>query len=172
VQRVITQGPVDTFTAFSFQMNDLQENGAFLIMWAEYRIKLVEVFFRPMFRNNDVALDAGQILIPQIVVVFEPSANAAPSVMVEYERFQGAVICDDSRAFGVVASPRMAQPVYDGIITSAYAIGSNKTWLQTAQNSIPHYGIYVAVSGSGNIAGPFQAWNVQVRYTIDFRLVR
>jgi len=168
--RLLTQAPTDSFFDLTFQVSDLQENGAFLIMWSEYRIKKVELMFRPMYRANSVVLQ-GQILIPQIFVVFDPASSIAPVNLVEYQRYSGLVVEDDSQSFAVTFTPRVAQPVYDGIITNAYSVG-NRPWLQTAQLSIPHYSVHVAVSGSANVAGPFQEWNVTTRYTVEFRVQR
>jgi len=169
--QTITQTPIDSFTDMTFQVSDLQENGAFLIMWSEYRIKKVELMFRPMFRANNV-LQQGTILIPQILVAFDPGSTASPVSVHDYQRYAGLVTQDDSQSFSVACSPRIAQPVYDGVITSAYSVGERTTWLQTVQPSIPHYSVHVAVTGSGTLAGPFQQWNVMVRYTLEFRVQR
>lgn len=168
---LITQSPVDSFFNLTFQMSDLQENGAFKIMWSEYRIVKVELMFRPMFRANNV-IQQGTILIPQILVVFDGTSTSAPATVQEFQRYAGLVTQDDSQSFSVTCMPRIATPVYDGIITSAYSVGEGRTWLQTAQPSIPHYSVHVAVTGSGNLAGPFQQWNVMTRYTLQFRLQR
>lgn len=167
----ITQQPIDSFYNLTFQMSDLQETGAFKIMWSEYRIMKVELMFRPMFRANNV-IQQGTILIPQILVVFDGTSTSAPATVQEFQRYAGLVVQDDSQSFSVTCMPRIATPVYDGIITSAYSVGEGKTWLQTAQPSIPHYSVHVAVTGSGNLAGPFQQWNVTTRYTLQFRLQR
>lgn len=167
---LLTQAPADSFFNLTFQVSDLQENGAFLIMWSEYRIKKVELMFRPMFRANSVGLQ-GQILIPQIFVAFDPASSISPVSLAEYQRYSGLVVEDDSQSFAVAFTPRVAQPVYDGIITNAYSVG-DRPWLQTAQLSIPHYSVHVAVSGSANVAGPFQEWNVTTRYTLEFRVQR
>lgn len=169
-QSVITQAPVDNITRFTFQVSDLLENGAFLILYSEYRIRMVEVCFRPMFRANSVALQTA-VAIPLIYVVYEPTSSTSLS-FAELIRFAGLVQQDDSKSFVVKCSPRIAIPVFDGIITSAYSVGSRDTWLQTEQLSIPHYGLFVGVSGSGNVAGPFQEWNVSIRYTLEFRIER
>jgi hypothetical protein len=168
---ILTQSPSDSFFNLTFQASDLQENGAFLIMWSEYRIKKVELMFRPMFRANFVG-EQGSILIPQLFVVYDPASTVSPNSIAEYQRYAGLVVQDDSQSFSVACTPRIAQPVYDGIITSAFSVGEKATWLQTAQLSIPHYSVHVAISGSGNVAGPFQQWNVTTRYTLEFRVQR
>lgn len=169
-EQTLTQAPVDNITRFTFQVSDLFENGAFRILYAEYRIRTVELCFRPMFRANSVSLQTA-IAIPLISVVYEPTSSTALSYP-DLQRYAGLVQQDDSRSFVVKCSPRIATPVFDGLITSAYSVGPRETWLQTEQLSIPHYGLFVGVSGSGNVAGPFQEWSVTVRYTLEFRIER
>jgi len=168
---VYVQAPVDSFRDLTFQVSDLQENGAFLIMWSQYMIRKVEMDFRPMFRANSVREQAA-IAIPLIYLVFDSSGATVPTTLPEYERFAGLVTQDDSESFHVTFEPRIATPVYDGVITTAYSVPKGRTWLSTAFLSIPHYSLHVAIGGSGNVAGPFQAWNVTTRYTIDVQLER
>lgn len=105
--RILTQTPVDSFYDLTFQASDLQENGAFLILWSEYRIRKVEMMFRPMFRANFV-IEQPNIIIPQIFVVFDPASTASPTTLQQYQRYAGLVVEDDSRSFTLAFNPRVA----------------------------------------------------------------
>lgn len=170
-QKIYSGNFADATFSEDFRLNLLQENGAMLIMWAEYKIVEIERTYRPMYRMNFIAEGPAVGTIPLIYVIYSPDQQFAPGGVASFQRYQGVVINDDSRSFTVKFRPKVALSVYDGIITSAYTVGP-PSWLQTIEPSIPHFGLHTLITGSGILGGPFQQWNVTTRYTIDFRIVR
>jgi len=163
----LVQGQFDSFSDFSFQVSDLQENGAFAIMFEEYRILSVTMTLRPMYRANAIINESTSGLIPQVYLVFDPTNGTLPSSVSDYQRYQALVVHDDSSAVTIAFAPKAQEAIYNGILTTAYA-PKNSCWISTSYLGVPHYGAHIAISGSG-VAAEGQHWNVSVSYSIAFR---
>jgi len=164
----LVQGQFDSFSDFSFQVTDLAENGAFAIMFVEYRIISVTMTFRPMYRANAIINESTSGLIPQIYLVFDPTNGTLPSSVSDYQRYQALVVHDDSSAVTIAFAPKAQEAIYNGILTTAYSPKLDSGWISTSYLGVPHYGAHVAISGSGVVAEG-QHWNVSVSYSIAFR---
>jgi len=167
----VDQQTLDTFTGLTFRLSDVPENGAYLILWSFYQIEKVELQFRPMYRANRVADAAAIGLIPEIYVAFDPdSTRATPVNLDEMRRYADLTVTDDSDGFVVSFRPRFAKTVFESALLSTYEPSNDQDWLPTIHNTVPHYNLFVAVTGSNVIGpGPFQAWNVVARYTLKFK---
>jgi len=169
---VLPQTGIDSFTSLQFQLNDVPENGAMLIMWSLYQITEVELQFRPMYRANPIQPLANG-LIPEIYVAYDSdSTRATPIDMNEMRRYADVTVTDDSVGFVVRFRPRFAKSLFENLLLNTYEPSHDNDWLPTIHNKVPHYSIFVGVTGSGNLAGPFQAWNVVARYHLAFKLER
>jgi len=164
---LVAQGIGATFHDYTFAMSDLPENGAYAILFQEYRLRKVDMFLRPMFRANSLA-QAGLAEIPLVYVVFDPTSYIPVSIA-NYQTFENVIVQDDSSTIQVSFCPVALISLYDGIITSAYAAAPRSTWLQTAEPSIPHNSLHIAVLGNSIIGAEFQQWNLEFRYTLEFR---
>lgn len=170
---LLQQGALDTFTGLQFRLNDLQENGAMLILWSLYQIEKIELQFRPMYRANSIAFDAPLGLIPEIYVAYDSdSTRATPASIDEMRRYADVSVTDDSGAFVVTFRPRFAKALFESLIANTYEPSENSDWLPTLHAAVPHYSAFVGITGSNNVAGPFQAWNVVARYHLAFKLER
>jgi hypothetical protein len=165
---IVTQGPVDVVSSQTFQVSDLLENGAFLILFEEFQIVKVELAFRPMYRANAI-VDALIGRIPEIYVAYDPTTAGPPTSVDPLGRYSDVAITDDSDPFVVSFRPRFAKRIYNGLLTDGFEPSVDSDWLSTSDLSIPHYHIFIGITGSMNIAGPFQSWNVVPRYTLRFR---
>jgi hypothetical protein len=171
----IAQAAGDAYTSLTFQLTDLLENGAMNIFWSLYQISEVSVEFRPAYRANSVIFDAPNGLIPQILVAFDPDSTVAGGGSLDVDRlrrYANVVVTDDKEGFMVKFRPRVAKPVYENILINTYEPSDDSDWFPTSHPAVPHYGLYVAVTGSNNIAGPFQEWNVITRYSLRFKSER
>jgi hypothetical protein len=170
---VIPQTAIDSFLSLQFRLNDLLENGAMLIMWSLYQIERIELQFRPMYRANSIVIDSPQVLIPEIYVAYDSDSTLTPPASIdEMRRYSDVTVTDDSVGFMVSFRPRFAKPLFESVIANTYEPSLNSDWLPTLHPAVPHYSAFVGVTGSGNIAGPFQAWNVTARYHVAFKLCR
>jgi hypothetical protein len=171
VADALTGGPADNIFPFTFQLSDLPENGAILIMFAEYRITSVTVSLAPMFRANTIVAEATIGPIPRILIVFSPEQTAL-ATKAEFERYQNLVINDDSTHTNVRFTPVVAQTVYNTALSNGLTIGPPGTWIPTNQPTVPHYGLHVLIEGSGLFGAQYQSWNRTVTYNLEFRVSR
>jgi len=166
---ILGQGPVDVFAALTFRLSDLPENGAYKILWSLFQIQRVELQFRPMYRANRI-VDAPNGLIPEIYVAFQPdSTQTVPTVIDDIRTFGDLVVTDDSDAFTVSFRPRFAKELFRSLALSTYEPSNDNDWLPTTAPDVPHYQTFVCITGSTNLAGPFQAWNVVARYHLTMK---
>jgi hypothetical protein len=169
---VLSQTPIDGFSELLFRLSDLPENGAFLIMWSLYQIEKIELQFRPMYRANPIA-NAPLGLIPEIYVAYQQDSTVALPVNIdEMRRYGDLVVTDDSDAFTVSFRPRFAKELFRSLVASTYEPSLDSDWLPTTVPDVPHYRSFIGITGSTNLAGPFQAWNVVARYHLNFKLQR
>jgi hypothetical protein len=169
---LLSQGPIDVFSALNFRLSDLPENGAELILWSFYQIERIELQFRPMYRANPIH-DAPAGLIPEIYVAYQSdSTTGTPISIDEMRRYADLVVTDDSDAFVVSFRPRFAKELFRSALLSTYEPSSNSDWLPTNAADVPHYSTFVGITGSTAVAGPFQVWNVVARYHLNFKLQR
>ena len=162
----ISQAQVDTFGTFQFQLADIEKDPSFALLFQQYRIPEIEIFFRPMFRANPTT---STILIPQILLAVDPNDISSWGTVGEASSNDGLVVIDDQESFGIRFAPRVAVAAYNGAF-SGFSTTDAPIWIDTSYNSVRHYGLKYAITGSGSAAGNDQAWNVSIRYTLEFRI--
>lgn len=59
--------------------------------------------------------------------------------------------------------PKVAQPVYDGLITTAYTVPTKQLWVNSVATGVPHYGIKGYISNWDMLANT----NVTSAFTFD-----
>lgn len=163
----ILQGTADTFGTFQFIWDDLPDSTNYSSLYMQYRIAEVQIFFRPMYRSN-FAAEASEYLTPLIYTAPQLINIGSWASIGQAQSYDGVLILDDMAPFSHRFTPVILSGAYDGSIVAA-AEPVPGPWLSTDSPDIRHYGLQWAISGGGLLATAFQAWNVNVRYTIQLR---
>jgi len=160
----LVQTVADKFGGFDFRLSDTDADNL-TDHYEHYRIVLIECFFRPEYRANNVAT-LGRM--PIIYVATDPTDSSSWASMAEARGHDNLITMDDSQGFCVKLRPRVNTYVYSGSAVAS-GIGGNP-WLTTADNVVRHYGIKYAITGAGGALTDLQEWNLDMRYTVQMRL--
>jgi len=163
---VLTQAQADTFGAFQFELTDTEASSV-AAFWQQYQIQAIEMQFRPMYRANPV-IDDTVCVIPLIFVAVDPNDISSWTTLSQAESHDNVAIKDDDRGFTLRLRPSVAAALYAGAFT-AFGHFPQQPWIDTASNSVRHYGVKWAITGSGFAASHYQSWRVISRYTVAFR---
>lgn len=166
---VIIQDDLDSFGGFDFRLAILTQGGNFAALFQQYRIDMVELTFRPMYRANPVS--ATPSLIPLIYVAPDINDGSSWSSISSACAADRVAQYDDSESFRLSLTPRVATDVYAGAFGS-FAMPNDRPWIDTDSPAVRHYGVKYAVTGAGIGATALQAWNVSIRYTVTLRKSR
>jgi hypothetical protein len=165
---VIAQTNVNSFGGYQFQLADTEATtiGQY---FQQYRIALVEIWFRPVFRAN-AAADQAAFAAPLIYVAVDPNDVSSWGTIAAALSTDNVIVSSDEQTFCLAFEPSPLMAVYAGATTfTSYAHLDTPYWIDTADNSVRHYGIKYAVTAG---LTHFQQWEVTIRETVQFRYGR
>jgi hypothetical protein len=164
----ITQTNVATFGGYQFELADT-EASALGAYFQQYRIAQIEIWFRPVYKANAAAA-APVFTLPLIYVAVDPNDVSSWGTLAAAQSTDNVVVNDDSETFMLKFEPSPLMAVYAGASTfTAFAHLDMPYWIDTADNTVRHYGIKWAIEGG---ATAFQVWQVSIRQTVEFRYGR
>lgn len=133
-----------------------------------YRVESVELLFRPTGITTVVDAVVGNTpTIPTLYVLVDYNDVTAPANLAEVERATQTHACTATSAMKISFTPRWLTPIYQTSSTLSYAMGNPKTWLNTSNGGIPHYGCKWLLSED---AGTGQFGNGKFSYNISCRM--
>lgn len=165
---VIAQTNVNSFGTFQFQLSDTEAT-SLGVFFQQYRIALIEIWFRPVFRAN-AAADQAAFAAPLIYTAVDPNDASSWGAISNALATDNVVVSSDEQTFMLAFEPSPLMAVYAGASTfTAFAHLDTPYWIDTADTSVRHYGIKYAVTAG---LTHFQQWEVTIRETVQFRYGR
>lgn len=166
----ITSGSVPTFGSLAFTLADLSGATHLTALYDTYRFVSVVLEFSPtgIQMVTSPYSSAGQN-VPFFYCVIDYNDAAIPTSIAELQQYSTCKTVLSTRPLRFSLTPRYLTMVFNGVLSTAYALGSSGQWLAGANAAIPHYGIKWALSpdpGAGE-AGRFH-FNLRAKYTIQF----
>lgn len=154
-----------------FTLSDLNGATDLIALYDSYRIRSVEVNFVVcgVQQVTSPYAPTAIVAVPMMTTVIDYNDISVPSSLAELDRYSTVVTQPSTISFVRKFSPRWQAMVYNGLVSTAYALGSRSAWLSTATSAIPHFGLKYCLgpdSGSG-LSQRFQ-YTVRVRYTVQF----
>lgn len=173
----ITTGPslilalaVDQNLSYSFNMRNMVNSVDFQSLYDMYRINKVTVFLE-RFWNNTGDTIAGTPYNQKIRVVHDYNDNNLLSNednYLEYSNCKSYNIVGNGAA-KIVLYPKIAQVIENVGGTQGFnAIPSNKVWLNTVDDQIPHFGIKVFIPAGTSTVGQ-ALFRVRVKFDVSFK---
>lgn len=165
-QTEINQSTGNVFGTYQFELNDLSEANAFAALYQLYRIKRIDMMFRPLWRNNSVAT-AAAYLPPLLYLAADVGNLATWTTLAQAQDNTNVTIVDDQETVTISLQPYVPFEVQSGSATPRGMLPS--PWLSTNDTLIRHFGLNYAISLGGAGATEFQGWAVIFRYTVQFQ---
>jgi hypothetical protein len=162
----ISQGNANVFGTFQFELNDLSEANTFQSLFQLYRIRRVDFMFRPLWRNNSVAI-ASAYLPPLLYIAADVGNLATWTTLAQANDNDNVTVADDQETVTISLEPFVPFEVQAGASTPRGMMPS--PWLSTNDTLIRHFGLNYAIQGGGLLATEFQSWSVTARYTVQFK---
>jgi hypothetical protein len=162
----ISQSNANVFGTYQFELNDLSEANTFAALFQLYRIQRVDFMFRPLYRNNSVAV-AANYLPPLLYVAADVGNLATWTTLAQAQDNDNVCISDDQETITIALEPYVPFEVQSGAATPRGMMPS--PWLSTNDTFIRHFGLNYAISLGGALATEFQSWAVIARYTVQFK---
>jgi hypothetical protein len=162
----IAQSTGNVFGTYQFELNDLSEANTFAALYQLYRIKRVDMMFRPLWRANPVSV-AAAYLPPLLYTAADVGNLAVWTTLAQAQDNPNVTISDDQETVTISLEPYVPFEVQLGSATPRGMMPS--PWLSTNDTLIRHFGMNYAISLGGGGATEFQDWTVISRYTVQFR---
>jgi len=168
----------DTFTKFGVLTFDLTQVPGYLDyanLYDHYRIKAVEVLFRPTgIQSVESAYAvAGVVNVPRLFTVIDLDDNSTPASLDDVRRYSNVVETAATSAQSRLFTPRWLSPVYISALSSGYVMGDPRSWLDLANPNIPHYAVKYAITADGGASlNQRFVYTVEIKYWIEFARVR
>ncbi len=149
------------YYGFNFTLNDLADVTSYTATYDQYRISLVECFFKPCTQPSVAA--GSQYAFLHIATDYDDST--APSTPGQLLSYANCTILSPGESHARSFQPHVALAAYSGAFTS-YANDKNR-WIDAASPSVQHYGLKCTVtqSTSTNV----QTWYLYVRYHVELK---
>jgi hypothetical protein len=163
---LIQQPIVPTFLAFNFSLDQLPQYTSFTTLFDQYKFSEVQVIIRPQYNANPMQV-SGTNKVPLLYTVIDYDDNATPSTIAQLEEYGNCQI-SEYETVSARFTPHMAIAAYDGSVFTSFA---NKTadWIDAAYPAVKHYGVKMGCGPGFTGQTLLQAYDVSVRYKIQFR---
>jgi hypothetical protein len=166
----ITSASLDTVGAFTFSLDLL--NGALRLatLYDSYRIKKVNVEFSPVGVQEVVSAysNVGQN-VPMLYTAVDFNDATSPANLAEIQQYSTLTSCLATQPQRIVLTPRHLVMIYNGLSSTAYALGDASSWLSTTNRTIPHYGIkWVFTADSGSSLASRFSYLVRMKFYLEF----
>ncbi len=151
---------LDTFEAFTFQLNAIIDHTSYETIFDQYSIVSVILRFIPSVSQNATAgVDYGRLY----TVIDYDDANTI--TLDQATSYQSLMVTSALLPQTRLIYPRVATAAYSGAFTS-YA--NQRAWIDCGSNAVIHYGIKAVLSAS---TGNFQNYDVEATFVVCFRNV-
>jgi len=166
----IQSNNVPVYGSMLFTLSDLA--GAVILsgLYDSYRITRVTVNFLPVGCQEVVSsyAVAGQS-VPILYTAIDSNDATAPASLNEITKYSTLKSVIATKSQERTFTPRHLTMIYNGALSTAYVLGSPKSWISTGNSVVPHYGIkYVLTPDPG--ASLINRFNfmVRVKYSLEF----
>lgn len=164
--------PTQKIEVFEFTLGDIL-NPAQYTMFDQYRLNWIEFKVVPIY-TSVVTTDAdvtGAVALTDAMpnyVFYVDRDDATTALTYDNLRVRkGAVTRKANQSLTRKFRPNCLSNIYNGILANAHKIVTEPTWIDMAQQSVPHYGVKFVLESGGTVANQFQ-FKFEVRYCFSF----
>lgn len=162
INYVTSNSGVDTFKNVAFALADLPNYTEFTNLYDQYQIQSIKYTILPRF--NSVSISDG---VPETWTIVDKDGTI-PTSLSGFLQYQNLRIKRGASTHIRVFKPTPLVNVYNGL-TAGYSSPSKSIWIDTANATVPHWGLGIATPVSGT-SDP--AWDVRVEYRLAFKGVK
>lgn len=171
VQINVPAGAPETGRAFVFRLSDLLQATEFTRLFDSYRLNGVKVTMSPLTNS---ALTANPSY--KLMTAIDLDDDATPTVNGLLQRSNVKIKTvtsggNNPQVFSRFLRPRYLTQLYETSTSTGYGQGARKQWLDTADPSIPHYGLKVVWDTDPVLASDI-LWQFYFTYYIEFKSLR
>jgi len=158
----------DTYYAITFQAGDLTNNiSSFGNLFDQFRINKVAFEIIPEY-SDQLASNAPNLGTIKTVVDYD-SQLSTPSTSAQMDAYQSIKTTSPFvKVHSRTLIPKTSMPVYNGI-SAAYVVCDKPMWIDLANYTVPHYGLFVKLPGGD---GTNTNWTFRCNYWLSFKNVR
>lgn len=166
----INASATDQHLTYSFKLRNVVNAVDFTSLYDQYRINKITIHFERLLNSTGDTI-AATPYNQKIRVVHDYNDNNALANEDDYLEYSN---CKSYNIIGngtpkVTLYPKLAQVIENVGGTQGFnAVPSNKVWLNTVDDQIPHFGIKVFVPGGTTTVG-YGLFKVRVRFDLSFK---
>jgi len=145
---------IETDQVYVIHLNDFSDSASYINCFDAYRIMMIEIDFLPLTGGGHLysAID------------YDDNTPLNITQLQQYNTFGFAAGgTQHTRVF----KPRIAETAFSSSNLATSSTQASQVWIDAASNTVPHYGLKVAVSPSGTAGNP--SWSPVVTAWIQFR---
>lgn len=156
--------------SYSFKLADVVNSAEFTSLYDMYRINKVTLYLDRIRNSTGNSFD--NPFNYRALVVHDYNDVTPLTTEDEYLEYSNCKMVQmiGNGSHKVVLYPKIANVVENvsGAATAYTAMSSNKVWLNTVNNEVPHFGIKIYVPG-GSVAPDYSIFRVRVRFDLSFK---
>jgi len=149
---LVSSSTLGVFAAYTHSFADLPSASAWSGIFDRYRFKQVSVEFVPLATQENTSTSNQLGFLHTSVDFDDATAPALTATIERYSTYAGIV---GNKPLRRVYVPRISNTIYYNGIVNAYAEGLPNTWVDMANQSVPHYGLKAGLDPTtvaGNVA--------------------
>jgi hypothetical protein len=168
----VAQATSDSFYSQSYTLAFLDQVSSFTSIFDQYRIKRIDVTFRPMYTATSlISSSSAAVIAPLIYVAADYDDDSAWTSRTQANAYQNLIVSDDKKPFTLSFIPHIALGAYSGSVFTSFA-NDGPHWIDCASTGVKHYGWKACVLAQTGTSTDLQQWNVSTRLHVDFMNVR
>jgi hypothetical protein len=161
----LSGGAADVLSSLTFTLNDLPEVASFTNLFDQYRFDSIDVYFIPL-TSRVLPASAALVSSGLLVSAVDYDDSGVPASLAVVLNYQNAKLHPAGTPHTISFVPHVAINTYTGAF-GAFA-NASKQWIDAASQSVVHFGIKTAITGSSN----WPTWRVICRYHVSFKSPR
>lgn len=132
-----------TAGAWSFTLAGVNGYAELTALYDFYRIAKVTIMITPLANVMDQQMLATPLYQRPFYWFYDYNDSTAPASLAEvWERAGVKRIQFPGKPFDIVLYPKILRMIYQSAVATSYeGVSSNEVWLNTADPSVPHYGV-------------------------------
>lgn len=159
------------FGSISFTLSQISGHAELTALFDEYRINWLKLTFSPLVAPQASTTGAGTQANPThpFYTAIDYNDSAAPATMTALGEYSSCVTHEmNGKPFTVFLRPHILTMVYESLIATSYSsTPTNRVWLCTVNNAIPHYGVKWGFMGTNPAVAFVPAFNVSAEFSIS-----
>jgi hypothetical protein len=164
----------NTLGSISVEIGDLPQIASFSALFDQFRIEKLHFRLTPDTNvRDDSQSSSPNQSVPALYVVIDHDDASAPASIAALQEYDNVEFCTGYQGMSVEFVPSITPAVFASGAFNSYEVRpSDRTWIDIANTTTPHYGIKFGVTALQTSSTSTWIWTVACWVTVSFKNTR